>query len=165
MKAILIAAAISISAQVALADTTRTPIQNAEVVVFDATCTSTSASEGYLTVNMQMSSGSLFVRGNFFSYSEASLAKDAKNWHLIPLSDCQKAQVDLSQQAGRKIAFSGQYFEQAYDAYEDIWGTCREHPRAGGGTYPCKRGTRKVTKYHRETVLNIGPFYILNKND
>ncbi|MBK9324371.1 MAG: hypothetical protein IPM97_15710 [Bdellovibrionaceae bacterium] len=164
MKAILIAAAISINAQVAFADISRTPIQNAEVIVFDATCTSASATEGYLTINMQMRAGNLFVRGNFFSYSEASSTKESKNWHLIPLSDCRKTQADLTQQAGRKIALSGQYFEQAYDAYEDIWGTCREHPMIGG-TYPCKRGTRKVTKYHSETVLNVGPFYILNRND
>jgi hypothetical protein len=164
MKTILLTIAILISAQAALADIIKKPIHNAEVVVFDAICTPTSSSEGYLTVSLQMTSEKLFIRGTFYSHSESSTAKDPKNWHLIPLKDCQDTQSELSQQAGRKIFLSGQYFEQAYDAYEDVWGTCREHPLAGGGTYPCIRGTRKVTKYDRETVLSVGTFNILNKN-
>ncbi len=164
MKAFVMAMVFSTSAHVALAEVTRTRIQNAEVIVFDAVCTPVSASEGYLTVNMQMRFGNLFVQGDFFSYSEASSTKDSKNWHLILLGECQKTQAELSQRAGRKIALSGQYFEDPYDAYEVIWSTCREHPR-DGGTYRCEKGTRKVTRYRRETVLNVGSFCLLNRND
>ncbi len=165
MKTIMTIAML-ISAQVALADINRKPIRDAEVVVFDATCTPTSKAQGYLLVSLQMSSGELFVRGDFYSYSEAASKKDPKNWHLIPLKDCQDTKNKLSRQAGRKIKLSGQYFEEAYKDYEDVWSTCREHHFEGGGTYPCKRGeTREVTKYNRETVLKIGTFHIVNRND
>ena len=165
MKSVLLLLSILVGSQTAFAEITTKPIQDAEVVAFDALCTPTSASEGSLTVNMQVSSGNLFVRGNFFSFSRASAEKDQKNWNLVPLKDCQNAQSYFSRQAGRKIALSGQHFEQPYDAYEEVWGACREHPMVGRGTYPCKRGTRKVIKYHRETVLNFGTFQIVNINN
>lgn len=172
MKTIVITIAMLIGAQVATADIIKTPIHNAEVIIFDATCTAKSTAEGYLTVSLQMTTNELFIRGEFYSYSAASAAKDPKNGHLISLKDCQNAQSDLRQKAGRHLTFSGQSFVQAYEVLEDIWGTCREHPLAGGGTYDCKKGTRKVTKVDRETELNIefnaefnvGSITIFNKN-
>lgn len=154
-------------AQPALAEITRRPITDAEVIVFDAVCTPVTQVDGYLKVDLQAdkTADSLFVRGTFYSYSEASSMRDPQKWHLIPIAECRELQSELTQNVGRRILLNGQTFERAYEAYEDVWGTCREHPRAGGGTYPCKKGTRKVTKIDREVVLDLGGTYILNKNN
>lgn len=156
----------AITTQPALAEIKRKPIKDAEVVVFDATCTPTSTSEGYLQVDLQgeKPADSFYVRGTFYSYSETSSKRDPKNWHLIPLQECRDLQATLSRQVGRPVFLSGQLFERAYETYEDVWGTCRNHPMEGG-TRPCKKGTRKVTKVDREVVLDLGGTYILNKNN
>lgn len=138
MKTILISISIYFVTQAALANITKIPIQNAEVIVFDAICTPTSESEGYLMVNLQLNSKDLIVNGKFFSFSESSSANDSKKWYLISLNKCQKAQLYLSKQAGRKLFLKGYFIEEAQDAYEVVWGKCRNHPLEGIGSYPCK---------------------------
>lgn len=164
----------AITTQPALAEAKRTPIKDAEVVVFDVTCTPTSTSEGYLHVDLQVDlqtdrqretpRNSFFVRGTFYSYSATLARRDPANWHLIPLRECRDLQATLSQQVGRPIFLSGEIFETAYETYEDVWGTCRNHPMEGGRR-PCKKGTRKVTKTDQEVALDLNGTYIINKNN
>lgn len=162
MKFNILLSVFLINSQAAFAEMTRSPIKNAEVFVFDAICTPTSDTEGYLTLNMRMNAKQRYIQGNFLSYSETSSAKDPINWKIISLSDCQKTQMDLLQQVGKKIILNGHYFEQGFDSYEDIIGTCKIIRT--GELFPCKKGTRKIKKYKYEAVLNLGPFYILYKN-
>lgn len=164
MKSILAATVLLISTQAASAAVSKTIIRNAEVIVFDAICTPKSASEGILKVNLQMRSDDLHVQGSFYSHSPSSAAQGNRDWRLISLQSCQRAQMDLVQQAGRKLSFSGQYLEESHETSEPVWGTCKESPRLGG-TFPCQRGFRQVTKYHRESVLDIGGINIININD
>lgn len=163
MKTVITIVMALISGRIALADITERPIENAEVIVFNAACAPVSVSEGQLTVSLQARSGDLFVKGEFYGYSTTTAAE--LNDRRIPIEDCQNVQADLSQQAGRTISLKGQYTEQAYKALVNVWGTCQAHRRAGGGSYPCKSGTRYITKYKRMTTLELGAVNIVNLNE
>ena len=103
-------------------------------------------------------------RGELYRVENPS-KRDPKNWHLIPLANCRELATSLSNQVGKPILLSGQLFERPYESFEDVWGTCRESIRLGRETYPCKKGTRKVTKVDREVILDLGGTYIVNKNN
>lgn len=139
-----------------------TPIREAETFVFDVRCQTVSDREGYLQVELQGEKAAehFFVRGTFYSYSED--APPGTKWHLIPLELCQRVAGDLAEKIGRPLSLSGQQSFKPYDAYVDVWGKCHEHPLAGGGTYPCKKGVKKITKYERKVVLDIDGTLILN---
>lgn len=164
---VLITLALSGLAFAARAEVVRKTLTDVQVRVFDATCVPASDSEGYLKVDLEAEkrSESFFVAGSFFSYSPSTAKVDSQRWHLLPLAECQEAQADLAQKVGRKITLNARSFEEAYEMSEEVWGQCRGSIREGRETFPCRKGTRRVTRVHREVVFDLGHVFILYKNN
>ncbi|WP_413288161.1 hypothetical protein [Bdellovibrio sp. HCB337] len=162
MKSVLIYALTLISFHAFAGEGALEKIQDAEVFIFDATCTPTSAAEGFLTVQLraQKESISFYASGGFHSYNEA--LRNTDRWSLLPLQHCHEVASQLALLAGRKLVGSGEVYLESYQTTEDVIGKCRAHPLDGGGTFPCKKGTRPVTKYKREVVLNVSGINLIS---
>jgi len=164
MKSLIIAA-ITLMAAFARAEIAHETLQNAEAVVFDATCTPISATEGYLSVNLKVEQAAVAVsvRGSFYSYTESLRTTD--RWAIMPLEACNGAATQLASQAGRRLVVNGDFYQKSFEEMEDVYGMCRESPKFGRRTYRCKTGQKPVTKYYHEIVLKVDGLTLFNNNN
>lgn len=133
-------------------------------MIFDAVCIKDSETEGYLRVELRASSNNvnLGIAGTFISYIGPTQS-DPKKSILIPIQQCQELEQKLLQRLAKPILFEGSIHEKSFQETLDIWGECKEHPLIGG-TYPCKKGTKQVTRYNREYFLNLDSIFLFYKN-